>query len=231
MSKTIKILAIIPARGGSKRLPKKNILELEGKPLISYTIEAAKKSIYLSDIVVSSDDLDILEVAKSQKVETIHRPKEIAKDTSPTNETIEHVINSNPEYRNYDFFILLQPTSPLRTSKHIDEAVRLLLEKDANSVISVTKPEHSPLWTGKIEKDLSLDKFLDNEYLKKRSQDLPIFYGINGAIYICNINEFLKEQSLYLKTKNYAYIMNRRDSIDIDEEIDFILAKELLRKR
>ena len=220
MNKTF--LAIIPARGGSKRLPRKNVLDLCGKPLIAYSIEAGLKSKYISKVVVTSDDNEILTISKEYGAVTINRPEYLANDTATTFDALEHTINS---LEKYDYIVLLQPTSPLRNEKHIDEAIALLNEKDANAVISVCETEHSPLWCNTLDEELNMSNFLSKEILNKRSQDLPKYYRINGAIYICKTEELLKNKGFFLKDKVFAYIMDKKDSVDIDEEIDFKLAQ------
>ena len=224
MNKTF--LAIIPARGGSKRLPRKNILDLCGKPLISYSIEAGLKSKYISKVIVSSDDNEILTISKEYGAVTINRPEYLANDTATTFGALEHTINS---LEKYDYIVLLQPTSPLRNEKHIDEAIALLNEKDANAVISVCETEHSPLWCNTLDEELNMSNFLPKEVLNKRSQDLPKYYRINGAIYICKTEELLKNKGFFLKDKVFAYIMDKKDSVDIDEEIDFFMSEYIIK--
>jgi CMP-N,N'-diacetyllegionaminic acid synthase len=224
MYKSKTFLAIIPARCGSKRLPNKNILNLAGKPLIEWSIDAALKSKYIDKVVVSSDDENILKIAKN-KCNVIKRPKELATDTASTNDIIKHVLESLKE--KYDYIILLQPTSPLRNEKHIDEAIEFLDKKNADAVISVCEMEHSPLWSNTLSDDLSMKNFLKKEALK-RSQDLPKFYRINGAIYICKTDKFLEENTLFLKDNIFAYIMDKKYSVDIDDEFDFKFAEFLV---
>ncbi|GIU70250.1 MAG: hypothetical protein KatS3mg002_1486 [Candidatus Woesearchaeota archaeon] len=228
MYKEKTILAIIPARGGSKRLPRKNILPLAGKPLIAWTIEAGLGSKYLDEVVVTSDSDKILEIANNYKVHIIKRPPELATDTASTIEVVEHVLSSID--KKFDFIVLLQPTSPLRTAKHIDEAIELLFEKNADAVISVCEVDHSPLWCNTLPEDLNMSNFLPKDVKGKRSQDLPKFYRLNGAIYICKTDKFLEEKTFFLNKNIYAYIMDRKYSIDIDEEIDFKLAKVLIKE-
>ena len=223
-----KILAIIPARGGSKRLPRKNLLELNAKPLIAWSIEAAQKSKYISKTVVTSDDEEILNIAKTYKVDAIKRPKELASDTATTFDAIKHAIQSSEEI--YEYIMLLQPTSPLRDTKHIDEAIELLNAKDADAIISVCEMEHSPLWSNTLDDDLSMKGFLKEEVLNKRSQDLKKYYRINGAIYICKREKLLEEKSFFLKDKIFAYLMDKRVSIDIDEEFDYEICQLLMNK-
>lgn len=217
-------LAIIPARGGSKRLPRKNVLDLNGKPLIAWSIEAGVKSSYINKVLVSSDDSEILEISKQYGAETIIRPDELASDTATTFDAIKHSIeNSEP----YDYVILLQPTSPLRDTKQINEAIDLLIEKNADAIVSVCEMDHSPLWSNTLDDSLSMEGFLKNEVLNKRSQDLETYYRLNGAIYICKTEKLLEEESFFLKENIFAYVMDRESSIDIDEEIDFRIAETI----
>ena len=223
MYKNKTFLAIIPARGGSKRLPRKNVLDLCGKPLIAHTIEAGLKSNYIDKVIVSSDDKEILEISKKFGAKTVKRPDELASDLATTFDAIKHTIDNNID--KYDYIVLLQPTSPLRNEKHIDEAIELLEEKKANAIISVCEMEHSPLWSNTLPNNGSMKGFLRDEILNKRSQDLEKYYRLNGAIYICRTDKLLEEKTFILKDEIYAYKMSRKFSIDIDEEIDFKLAK------
>ena len=218
-------LAIIPARGGSKRLPNKNILNLAGKPLIAWSIEAAKKSKYIDEVVVSSDSEKILDIAKEYNIKALKRAKYLATELASSIDVLKDVLGN---FKNYDYLVLLQPTSPLRDETHIDKAIELLKKKNADAVISVCQMEHSPLWANTLDESLSMENFLKDEVKNKRSQDLPRYFRLNGAIYICKIDKFLEENSLMLKNNIYAYIMDRKSSIDIDEEIDFKLAEVML---
>ncbi len=216
-------LAIIPARGGSKRLPRKNVLDLVGKPLIGWTIDAAKNSKYIDRIVVSSDDAEILQIAHDLKVEKIKRPNELASDTSTTFAVIEHVIQQC--VCKFDFIVLLQPTSPLRNARHIDEAIELLVERDADAIVSVCETEHSPLWANTLPDNRSMDAFISQDMVNTRSQDLPKYFRLNGAIYICNTDQFKQYKTLLIDRNSYAYEMIQADSVDIDTQIDFSLAE------
>ena len=223
MNKTF--LAIIPARGGSKRLPRKNILDLCGKPLISWSIEAALKSKYISKVVVSSDDEEILNISSNFGADIIKRPYELANDTATTFDAIKHTIDN---LEKYDYIILLQPTSPLRNENQIDEAIELLEEKQADAIVSVCEMEHSPLWSNTLPNDGNMRDFLREEILNKRSQDLEKYYRLNGAVYICKTDKLLENKSFFLKDNIFAYIMDRKSSIDIDEEIDFLFAQRVI---
>ena len=219
-------LAIITARGGSKRLPRKNVLDLCGKPLIAYSIEAGLKSKYISKVVVSSDDKEILQISQNFGANIIKRPKELASDTATTFDAIKHTIDS---LEKFDYIVLLQPTSPLRSEKHINEAIELLEEKNADAIVSVCEMEHSPLWSNTLPQDGSMKNFLKDEVINKRGQDLEKYYRLNGAIYICQIKKLLESKSFFLRENIFAYIMDKKYSIDIDEEIDFLRAKEYIR--
>ncbi|OCL93729.1 cytidylyltransferase domain-containing protein [Aliarcobacter thereius] len=223
-----RFLAIIPARGGSKRLPKKNILELHEKPLIAYTIESALKSKYINKVVVSSDDDETLEISKSFGAEFIKRPGELASDTATTFDAIKHTIDNLEEY---EYVVLLQPTSPLRNETHIDEAIELLEEKRADAIVSICEMEHSPLWSNILPEDGNMRGFLREEILNKRSQDLEKYYRLNGAIYICKTYKLLKNKTFFLKDNIFSYKMDKKYSIDIDEDIDFKLAEILIKER
>lgn len=223
-----KFLAIIPARAGSKRLPRKNLLDLHGKPLVVWTIEAAQNSHYIDSVYVSSDDEAIIAIANRLQAKTITRPAELARDTSTTFDAINHTIGLIAEQ--YEYIVLLQPTSPLRTAQHIDEGVLLLNEKSADAIVSVSVAEHSPLWSNTLPPDKSMNGFLPKKALQ-RGQDLPVYYRLNGAIYICRTDRLLAERSFFLPDNIYAYVMEKKDSVDIDDEVDFEFAQALLSKR
>ena len=217
-------LAVIPARGGSKRLPRKNILDLAGKPLIAWSIEAAKKSKYIDEVLVTTDDQEILSISKSCGANVITRPAELASDTATSFDAIKHAIKNTTHY---DYVVLLQPTSPLRNSTHIDEAIEELQLKSADAIVSVTEMDHSPLWSNTLPETGSMENFLRRDVLNKRSQDLEPYYRLNGAIYICEVNNLLKEQSFFLKENIFAYKMKADVSIDIDTFMDFKLAETI----
>jgi len=225
-----KILAIIPARGGSKRLPRKNVLDLAGKPLIAWSIEVAKKSKYIDRVILSSDNEEIINVAKEWGCDVpFTRPKELAEDTTRSIDVVTHAINTLKE--KYDDVILLQPTSPLRTTKDIDDAIEQFYAKDATSLIGVCEVEHSPLWSNTLDESMSMDNFLDDKYNNSRSQDLPTYYRINGAFYMSKVESVLEEETFFVKENIYASLMSQEHSVDIDTKLDFIIAKAILKER
>lgn len=227
-------LAIIPARAGSKRLINKNIKELNGKPLISHTIKSSLKSKYITKTVVSTDSEEIKKISNKDGASTpFLRPKELAKDDTASIDVVIHCINyyKNELNEEFDYVILLQPTSPLRDDKDIDNAIEYLLEKNADAVIGVCEMEHNPLWSNILDDSNSMKDFLNEVYINKRSQDLPTYYRINGAIYICKIEKVINENKLLIKDNIFAYKMNQIHSVDIDTELDFILAQTILEKK
>ncbi len=218
-------LAVVPARGGSKRLPRKNILDLGNKPLIAWSIEAGLNSRYVDKVIVSSDDDEILNIAKIYNSEIIKRPASLASDTATSFDALKHTIEN---VETYDYIILLQPTSPLRSSQHIDEAIELLMRKNADAIISITEMDHSPLWSNTLSEDGDMSTFLREEVKNIRSQDLEKYYRINGAIYICETERLLKKENFFIDDNIFSYVMDRKSSIDIDEEVDFHLAQYLI---
>lgn len=223
-----KILAIIPARGGSKGIPKKNIKLLADKPLIAYTIEAALKSNYLDRVIVSTEDKKISEISKKYGAEVIKRPKNLAEDSTPTQPVLEHVINYLEKREDYkpDIIVLLQPTSPLRNAFHIDGAVEKFLKERCDSLLSVC-PSYVFIW--KIEKGKAVSI---NYNFKKRPlrQDKKSEYRENGAIYITRPEIFFKKHNI-LGGKIGLYIMPEEDSFDIDTEFNFWLCEEIIKSK
>ncbi|WP_299060616.1 acylneuraminate cytidylyltransferase family protein [uncultured Polaribacter sp.] len=214
----MRVIAIIPARGGSKGIPRKNIVNFKGLPLIQWSIDAALKSKYITNVVVSSDDDEILELAnKSKDVVKIKRPIELAQDNSKTEPVLIHVLNTIKN--DYDYLILLQPTSPLRTSEDIDLAFDNLLKSNATSLISVCKLQHHPYKTFKINNNGFLEGIINNSFPFLPRQELPETYRANGAIYIVKVNEFLKEGKL-LTQKTIHFEMSEKNSLDIDSKKD-----------
>lgn len=224
------ILAIIPARAGSKRLPGKNIKNLCGKPLIQWTIDAALAVPEITEVMVSTDAEEIATISDAcgAKVPFL-RPVSLASDVSSTVDVIKSVIEYyKNEGKEFDFVLLLQPTSPLRGSAQIKEAIALLKEKKADSIVSVCPTEHSPLWANTLDETQSMDAFIPDELKTVRSQDLPEYYRLNGAIYLTRVSRFLDEGTMFLSSNTFAYIMDSKSSVDIDEELDFMLAETII---
>ena len=227
----MKNLAIIPARSGSKGLVDKNIKLLAGKPLLAYSIEAATKSGIFDTVMVSTDSEKYAQISRDYGAEVpFLRSEQTSSDTASSWDAVAEVLERYHEMGiEYDTFMLLQPTSPLRTSENIREAYKEMGEKKANSVISLCEVDHSPLQCNVLPESLSLEGFIREEAKGKRRQDMPIFYRFNGAIYLSNVKYFLENRDIF-KNQCYAYIMNKHTSIDIDDEYDFAIAEVLLQK-
>lgn len=226
------IHCVIPARKGSKRLQGKNTRLFLGKSLISWTIEEAMKSNNIHSITVSTDDEAVMEIANNYGIRILQRPQELAADDSTTADVVLHFINDMMEKGGEVCHImLLQPTSPLRTAEHIEEAIDYYfcnIDK-IDSLISVTRSEHPPWWNKKIgENGLLTDAFPYDRSKFKRSQDFPQTYMINGAIYISKVDKFIINKG-FETGRVLPYIMERQCSIDIDNEFDLLLA-ELIAK-
>lgn len=232
MIKNKKILAIIPARKNSKRIKNKNLIHINDKPLISHTIEEALKCKYIDKIVVSTDDKKIASISKKHGVivEKL-RPAKLSNDVTKTIDVVIYEIN---ELKNkgevYDYLILLQPTSPFRTKKNINEAINLLIKKDAKSIIGVCETGHPMEWINTLNKNHSMNNFVKKKFHGLRSQDLKKNYQINGAIYLLSIKDLIKQNTFLLKDKSYAYIMNEWESIDIDRKIDLEFVNFLIKE-
>jgi len=225
------MLAIIPARGGSKSVPKKNIRTLAGKPLIKWTIEAAQKSKYIDRIVLSTDDEEIANTCKPTGIDIpFYRPDRLAQDDSLAIDNYIYTADLLKNEFNYNCeeFVILLPTSPLRNSLDIDAAIKLFIEKDAESVISVT-PLHYPIeWIIGIDNNGIIVSNNDHDLNKmKNRQETTDYYVPNGAIYVFNFDQLKKNYSYY-SDKTYAYVMPSERSVDIDTENDFRYAEYLI---
>ena len=227
----MKNIAIIPARSGSKGLPDKNIKELNGKPLMAYTIEAAINSECFDEIMVSTDSEKYADIARKYGAKVpFLRSEQTSSDEASSWDTVDEVLSEYSKLgKKYDTFCLLQPTSPLRTYEDIKEAYALYNEKASFAVVSVCETEHSPLLCGQLPENSEFIDFINNDSMKRR-QDAGTYYRLNGAIYIVNINIFKEDRFLY-KKGSFAYIMPQNRSIDIDSEMDFRIAGIMLKER
>jgi len=223
---TKKVLSIIPARGGSKGLPRKNIIDLASKPLIASTIEASLSSKIITKTIVSSDDDEILDISKKYKAEILKRPKNLSMDNSSSESVVNHVLSYMDDIgEQFEFIALLQPTSPLRNYIDIDKAYKTMLDSKANAVISVCEFDSKAL-KALIKTETGFLKGISNKkYLFMPRQSLPELYIPNGAIYIINVDAFRKYGS-FLTTKTVNYCMPKERSIDVDSFSDI----ELIRK-
>ena len=223
------ILGVITARGGSKRLPGKNLLPVNGKPLLAYTCAAALDSALLTRTILSTDDEVIADVGRSCGVEIpFLRPAQLARDDTPSLDVIAHLLAEleKREHAVPEIVVLLQPTSPLRTALHIDDGVRLLQKTGADSVVSVCAIPHA------LAPDMAMR--IVNGQLEPAPGTAPssaeTFYGRNGALYVFRTSAFLRSENRY-GVDCRALIMSPEDSLDIDSAFDLLLAEKLLRDR
>ncbi|MFA5536727.1 MAG: acylneuraminate cytidylyltransferase family protein [Bacillota bacterium] len=225
------VLGIIPARGGSKGIPGKNIKPLLGKPLISHTIEVALDSNIFDRLIVSTDDKAIAQVSKEAGADVpFIRPAELATDEAKGRDVYLHAMNwIGLHDRRYDLMMLLQPTSPLRRAEDIIKALELLVRKQGEAVVSVCETEHHPWWSNILPSDLSMVNFLGEGSKNLNRQQLPHYYRLNGAIY-CGYWDFVLNNENWYGSKTYALIMPQEHSIDIDTSIDWKLASIMLKK-
>ena len=227
----MKMIAIIPARSGSKGLKDKNILELRGRPLLWYTIRAAGESGLFDTVMVSTDSEKYADIARELGADVpFLRSEKTASDTASSWDAVLEVIEGYKEMgTEFDTFCLLQPTSPLRSAVDIKGAYDLFDEKKAKFIVSVCEMEHPLSWCGELPDDLSLNGFVERTGAKQR-QKVKKSYRLNGAIYIADIHEFAEDHFFY-RDGCYAYIMDNRSSVDIDNLEDFEYAEFLLSRR
>jgi CMP-N,N'-diacetyllegionaminic acid synthase len=221
-----RILAVIPARGGSKGIPRKNLVPLGGKPLMAWTIEAALKSTSVDAVLVSSDDDEILEVAASLGADALKRPKELAEDDSPGIEPVLHAIEIAGD--SFEIVACLQPTSPLRGKHHIDEATSLLAATGADSCASVSIVSKPPNWMFYVDDNELLSRAFPELPFHNRRQDTSL-YALNGAIYLARVSDVRKEKKMSPGLR-VAYRMSNESSVDIDSELDLQFAEFLIER-
>ncbi len=229
------VLAIIPARGGSKGLPGKNILPLAGKPLIAWSIEAAFGSKILDKCIVSTDNNEIAKVAKKYGCEVpFIRPERLATDESTTLDVLEHSIRFfNEQSIEFDYIVLLEPTSPLRDSNDIDTAIKLLNEnrKQADSIVGVSKVESThPVFDVSINNDGLIYPYVGGAFKVFRRQEVEELYFFEGSVYVSDIQILLKKKSFY-HGRTLPYIVPRWKSLEIDEMVDMITAEALIKNK
>lgn len=226
------ILGVITARGGSKGIPGKNIKMLGNKPLIAYTIEVAKKSKLMNHLIVSTDDAEIAEVCKKYGAEVpFIRPKELAADGTPHLPVMQHAIDFYEKAQNIivDHVVILQPTSPFRTVDDLDGTIQKLIDTKADSSVSLVRVPSSahPIKMKKIEDDKVLAYSIPEEEGTRR-QDLPIVYRRSGAVYAMRRDLIMKDNRLYGDFVT-GHIIPAERSIDIDSELDWVIAEYLLK--
>lgn len=224
-------IAIIPARSGSKGLIDKNIKLLNKKPLLAYSIEAAKRSNQFQIIHVSTDSEKYAEISGRYGADVpFLREKELSSDASSTWDGIRYVLR---EYRKlgmeFDTVCVLQPTSPLRTEEDIVQGYQMKEDKKALAVVGVCETDHSPLWSNTLPENFSMGQFIRKEIASLPRQQLDRYYRINGALYIVDTDIIENEKDIYTE-QCYGYLMPRERSIDIDDRLDFIMAEAVVKE-
>ena len=220
-------IAIIPARGGSKGIPRKNIRDLDGKPLIAHSIEVAQNSSMINEIAVTTDDDEIADISGNYGVEVIKRPEELAKDDSRVMDAVRHVIHEKKkENCTYDLLILLEPTSPLRTVEDIKQSIDMLLHNNADSVATFSKTEVPPSRIWDIKNHVPEPLLSGSDPFQPRQQQ-KTGYALNGLVYVLRVAmlDRFPDADSFLLGKKMAHITPRERAIDIDNEFDFKLAE------
>lgn len=218
------MLALIPARAGSKGIPRKNTVDLHGKPLIAWTIEAAKGASGVDRVVVTTDDPEIAAISRSWGAEVpFLRPAELSGDDTPGIEPVIHAISLLP---NYDWILLLQPTSPLRTAQDIEAIVELAEDRNAPSAVSVCEASSHPYWAYFVDTSDHLTPLVSVP-LPARRQDLPCAYTLNGALYLAK-RDWLLENRTFVTAETVGYVMPLQRSVDIDTPLDWKWAEFLM---
>ena len=218
-----KIIAIIPARGGSKGLPRKNIRLLNGKPLIAWTIEAAHRSRYIDRVILSSEDDEIIAIAKAYNCDVpFKRNSNLATDDTSSIAVVIDALNKCP---GYGLVVLLQPTSPLRTTEDIDQALEKLNASNAPACVTVCETEQSPYWMFTLGYEERLKAIVPAVNFTRR-QEIPSTYMLNGAVYVARI-KWLLDKKTFITTDTIAHVMPIARSIDIDTEHDFLKSQSI----
>jgi CMP-N,N'-diacetyllegionaminic acid synthase len=219
------IVAIIPARGGSKGVPGKNLRDLAGKPLIAWTIEAALRSDCFASVVVSTDDPEIATVAQAWGASVpFMRPAELADDTTGGMEVVFHALEHLPQFR---YVVLLQPTSPLRTADDIRDALKMCVAQGRPSCVSFVQASTHPHHCFSIDEGM-IHPAIENSTTNTRRQDMPEYFALNGALYIADCS-WLQANRSFVGPETLPYIMPPERSVDIDTLLDFEIAEILLR--
>lgn len=223
-----KVLAVIPARGGSKGIPRKNIKSLNNKPLVQYSIEASLSSFVIDKTIVSTEDNEIASFCSQfGDIVPFMRPVELADDLTDRNSVVEHALSQLP---GFDYVILLQPTSPLRTFNHIDEAFKQMIANGSPACVSVSTVAKHPSWMFSLSSENTIIPFIDNANSLTPRQGLQELYALNGALFISSVPHFLSSdyRDPFLCPFTSAYTMNVSSSLDIDSDIDWLVAERLM---
>ena len=226
----MQFLALIPARGGSKGIPRKNIRQVGNKPLIAWTIEAARESKLVSRTIVSTEDQEIADIAQQYGAEVpCYRPDNLAEDISDTLDAVVYTLDFLEQNEGYipDYVVLLQPTSPLRKSNDIDAAIRFTIDRHADSVVSICEAKPHPLLSKTLTQNGTLMDYIPGASDYSRRQDFPAVYSLNGALYINSISSLRKDRK-FIIPDTYRFIMPEERSLDIDSPFDLFIADLIL---
>jgi N-acylneuraminate cytidylyltransferase/CMP-N,N'-diacetyllegionaminic acid synthase len=232
MYKNKTFLAIIPARGGSKGLPRKNIKSLCGKPLIAWSIEAGLNSKYVDEVMVTTDNKEIADISKQYGANVpFLRPKELASDTATTFDAIKHTIDFYKKKLNkeFDYIVLLEPTSPLREKDDVDKSIELLLKSNADSIVGICKTEdQNPAFLVKKDKSGFINGYENKDMKPIRRQDIKDVYFFEGTIYVSQTDVLLEKKTFY-HDKTIGYEVEKWKSLEIDDIYDFIMVEAIMK--
>ncbi len=220
------VLAIIAGRGGSKGLPRKNVLKLKGKPLIAWSIDCANQSRYIDRLVLSSDDEEINRIGQDYGCQVpFTRPAHLATDDARIHDAIGYTLENLDQ--SYDIVVLLQATSPLRNANDIDGCLETLMRHDANSCVSVSQSPKSPYWAFTLGQENELKRLIETSAKSPRRQELPETFTLNGAVYTAETAWFMEHRT-FIDSSTRAYVMPKERSVDVDDKIDFLLCEAIL---
>jgi len=225
-----RVLAIVPARGGSKGVPRKNVRVVRGRPLIAWTIAAARAATVVDRVILSSDDQEIIAAARDAGCEVpFVRPAALATDTASMLDVVHHAVENCGE--EFEWIVLLQPTSPLRAASDIDATLKACLDTGAPACITVTAADKNPHWMFYRQADGHMSPVIEREgAAANRRQDLPQAYALNGAVYAAR-RSWLNKRTSFLSPETICHVMPRERSIDIDTETDFVILQAMLSER
>jgi CMP-N,N'-diacetyllegionaminic acid synthase len=227
MRELLEVIAVIPARRGSKGLPLKNLRPLNGLPLVAHSIRTALAATLVDRVVVSTEDDEIAGIAAAHGAVVVKRPSELASDTATNNGVVRHVLTVLPG--RFATLVLLQPTSPLRAAADIDACIEPVRSGAARSAMTITAVDHHPGKTVVVTNDM-VEPFTNDADMEARRQSMREVYRQNGAVYAVGVDDFLNEDRFYLRPCR-GIIVPRERSIDIDDEIDLALAELMLQRR
>jgi|TARA_B110000438_G_scaffold303476_1_gene365138 CMP-N,N'-diacetyllegionaminic acid synthase len=222
------VICLILARGGSKGIPRKNVKKIGGKPLILHSIDVAKNTKQIDEIYVSTDDKEIKKISQKNGVKIIDRPKKYAEDTSNYLDSVKFSLNLLPDKKMNPIIVLLETTSPIRSKKNVEDCIKLFNEK-IDCVSSITEVKISPAYFYKINNDL-LEKY-DSNFIPKNRQEMEKIFYYNGSIFVTTLNFLKSQKNVVFGGKMKGYLLNEKNSFDIDTPLDFKICDFLLKEK